>query len=103
MSQQKGLKYDSSDSLKCLQKQLQREKEPDYFHARAVSKGIIAYDQLKNELEYAPSATPNGISMCYAVENILYWSERAHATAASIFPRREVSTRCTHGRYRMMI
>jgi hypothetical protein len=80
MSQQKGLKYDSSDSLRCLQKQLQREKEPDYFHARAVSKGIIAYDQLKNELEYAPSATPNGISMYCAVEYIIN-----RATATFIF------------------
>jgi len=85
MSQQKGLKYDSSDSLRCVQKQLQREKEPDYFHARAVSKGIIAYDQLKNELEYAPSATPNGISMYCAVEYIINFREKVRATATFIF------------------
>jgi len=97
MSQQKGFKYGNYDSIRCVQNTFSQRR------IRAVSKGVITYDQLKNDLEYASSATPNGISMCYAVENILYSSERVHATAASIFPRREVSTRCTHGRYRMMI
>ncbi|NLI35348.1 MAG: hypothetical protein GX416_02355 [Bacteroidales bacterium] len=40
-----------------------REEEPDHFHARAVSKGVITYDQLKNDLEYASSATPGDVSL----------------------------------------
>ena len=40
-----------------------KEEEPDRYHARAVSKGVITYDQLKNDLEYASSATPGDVSL----------------------------------------
>ncbi|NLI37153.1 MAG: hypothetical protein GX416_11685 [Bacteroidales bacterium] len=40
-----------------------REEEPDHFHARAVSKGVITYAQLKTDLEYASSATPGDVSL----------------------------------------
>ena len=39
------------------------EEEPDRFHAWAVSKGVTTYDQLKNDLEHASSATPGDVSL----------------------------------------
>jgi len=55
-----------------------KEEEPDHYHARAVSKGVITYD------------------------HILYSLEKVRATAASIFPGQGVSIRPTHDRYRVM-
>ena len=40
-----------------------KEEEPDRYHARAVNGGVIIYDQLKNDLEYASSAILGDVSL----------------------------------------
>jgi len=70
-----------------------KEEEPDHFHAQAVSKGVITYDLLKKDLEYASSATPRKDPLL---------SREGPRNSSSIFPRPGVSTRCTHDRYRVM-
>lgn len=70
-----------------------KEEEPDHYHARAVSKGVITYDQLKKNLEYASSSTPGDVSECCVAENILHSRKKVRATAASMFPRLGVSKR----------
>ena len=62
-------------------------------HAQAVSKGVITYDLLKKDLEYASSATPRKDPLL---------SREGPRNSSSIFPRPGVSTRCTHDRYRVM-
>ena len=48
---------------------------------------------IKERFEYASSATPSDASKSCATENILYSRAKVRTTAASIFPRLEVSTR----------